>query len=197
MGRAFACAIAVAVAACTAGPAAAGSWLPHPADAEWTYEWSDTAYNPTPTKEKVTVKDQKGVNFTLAWTTQDLANPDDAVVSLGLMAFQETTSGLVNTDWQSTPPPSAFPILCAQLTRCGNSVASVLYQLIWGSRAPLLAEPLLADTTWASRGGADGDVTSVSQYQGIETIAVPAFKDPVTAAKVRTDIAQAGAIGDP
>ena len=29
-------------------------WLPHPADATWTYEWSDSVYNATPTKEKVT-----------------------------------------------------------------------------------------------------------------------------------------------
>ena len=63
------------------------------------------------------------------------------------MAFQDTSSGLVNTDWQSTPPPSAFPILCAQVARCGNSLAGTLYMLIWGTRAPVLAEPLLSGST--------------------------------------------------
>ena len=113
------------------------------------------------------------------------------------MAFQDTSSGLVNTDWQSTPPPSVFPILCAQVARCGNSVAGTLYMLIWGTRAPVLAQPLLSGSTWASRGGADGDVTSFSQYQGREQVTVPAFPEPVMAAKVRSDITQAGALGDP
>ncbi len=197
MGRGLLCALAITVAVIAPGTAAAGSWLPHPADASWTYKWSDTAYNPTTTREKVTVKEQKGLTFTLSWTTQDLDNPADAAQSLGLMSFQETTSGLVNTDWQSSPPPPAFPILCPELAKCGNSVASVLYLLIWGSRAPVLVDPLLVGETWSSKGGASGDVTSVSQYLGREQITVPAFPQPVTAAKVRTDITQAGAIGDP
>ena len=113
------------------------------------------------------------------------------------MAFQETSSGLVNTDWQSTPPPSTFPILCAQVSRCGNSLAGPLYMLIWGTRAPLLSEPLMRGTAWASRGGAEGDVTGLAQYQGTEPITVPAFPMPVTAAKIRTDVTQAGALGDP
>ena len=190
--------IAVVAALFALAPAAAfASWMPHPEGAEWTYEWTDTAYNPTPTKEKVTVKEQKGKSFVLEWDTRSMENPADAAVSLGLMAFQETTTGLINTDWQSTPPPPEFPILCAQVTRCGNSVASSLYMLIWGNRAPLLVEPLLSGAAWASRGGADGDVSSFSQYLGRELITVPAFAEPVLAAKVRTDVTQAGALGDP
>ena len=190
--------VALVAALFALAPAAASaSWMPHPEGAEWTYEWTDTAYNPTPTKEKVTVKEQKGKSFILEWDTRNMENPADAAVSLGLMAFQETTTGLINTDWQSTPPPPDFPILCAQVTRCGNSVASSLYMLIWGNRAPLLIEPLLSGAAWASRGGADGDVSSFSQYLGRELITVPAFAEPVVAAKVRTDITQAGALGDP
>ena len=139
-----------ALALLAPGIANADTWLPHPADATWTYQWTDSLYNTTPTTEKVTVKDQKGANFTLAWTTKDLDNPDDAAQSEGLMAFQETSAGLINTDWQSTPPPTSFPILCASASKCGNSVASVLYQLIWGSRAPILAEPLLVGSTWST-----------------------------------------------
>ena len=52
--------------------AAAGDWLPHPKGASWTYSWKDSEYSPTPTKEKVTVGEQKGDAFTLAWTTEGL-----------------------------------------------------------------------------------------------------------------------------
>jgi hypothetical protein len=197
MGRGVICALLIAIAVIVPGTARADSWLPHPADASWTYEWSDTDYNPVNTKEKVTVKDQTGKTFTLNWTTADLGNPDDAAQTLGLMSFQETTAGLVNTDWQSSPPPPAFPVLCPDVAKCGNSVASVLFQLIWGSRAPVLIDPLLKGETWSSKGGANGDVTSFSEYDGRELVTVPAFPTPVLAAKVRTDITQAGAIGDP
>lgn len=197
MGRGGLCAVLIAIAAILPGTARADSWLPHPADATWTYEWSDTDYNPVNTKEKLTVKDQKAKTFTLNWTTLDLGNPDDAAQSVGLMAFQETTAGLINTDWQSSPPPPAFPVLCSEIAKCGNSVASVLYQLIWGSRAPVLIDPLIKGETWTSKGGANGDVTSISEYEGQELVTVPAFAMPVLAAKVRTDITQAGAIGDP
>lgn len=196
MGRAVLVAFLFAVFAAVPAQAQA-SWLPHPADATWTYEWSDSVHNTTPTKEKITVKEQKGNAFLLEWTTQGLENPADAPQAQGLMAFQETASGVVNTDWQSSPPPLGFPILCAQVTRCGNSLAGTLYLSIWGTRAPVLAEPLLRGTMWPSRGGADGDVTGLSQYQGLERITIPAFPEPVVAAKVRTDITQAGALGDP
>ena len=66
----------LALAGVLAGPAQAdASWLPHPADATWTYEWSDSSYNTTPTKEKVTVKEQNANAFLLEWTTKDLGNP--------------------------------------------------------------------------------------------------------------------------
>jgi hypothetical protein len=199
MGRTLAAAVGAAVVVLAApGLARADDvWLPHAKDAEWTYEWTDSVYSPTPTKEKVTVSQVKGNAFVLSWTTKDVGNPDDTPDSEGLMAFQETSAGLINTDWQSTPPPTTFPILCASASQCGNSTAGTLYQLIWGSRSPVLAEPLVKGMTWSSTGGADSDVTSTSTYLGQEKITVPAFQTPVTAAKVRTEITQAGAIGDP
>ena len=165
----------------------------------WTYEWTDTAYATAPTREKVTVKTVKGSTFTLAWTTEDesLENSDDAVASVGTVSFQETNSGVVNTDWSSNAPPAGFPVLCASATQCGNSLASTYYNLIWGSRSPLLAEPLLKGLTWSSTGGAGNDVTSSSTYLGLERLTVPAFGTPVTAAKVRSEITQTGALGDP
>ena len=69
----------VVVAACglvlaLAAPAGADDWLPHAADATWTYSWTDSVYDTTPTSEKVTVKETKGVSFQLAWTTVDQGN---------------------------------------------------------------------------------------------------------------------------
>ena len=180
-----------------AAPAAASDWLPHPADATWTYTWTDSVYNTTPTKEKVTVKDTKGAAFTLAWTTEGQENPADAPASIGTIAFQDSPGGIINTDWSSNPPPPGFPILCPSISGCGNSLASTFYNLIWGTRVPVLAEPVLRDTSWASTGGARGDVTSSCDYSGTESITVPAFPMPVVAAKVKCEVTQAGALGDP
>jgi hypothetical protein len=111
--------------------------------------------------------------------------------------FQETSSGIVNTDWSSTAPPAEFPILCSSASRCGNSLTSVWYQVIWGSRSPTLALPVVSGASWSSTGGANADVTSTSTYLGQEKVSVPAFPQPVTAAKIRSDVTQAGALGDP
>jgi hypothetical protein len=177
--------------------AGAAGWLPHAADATWTYQWTDSAYNTTPTNEKVTVKSQAGNSFVLAWTTEGADNPPDAPASVGTVAFQETNFGLVNTDWSSNPPPAAFPILCQSLASCGNSLASSYYNVIWGARAPVLAEPLLSGTAWSATGAAQNDVSSSNDYLGVESVTVPAFPAPVLAAKVRSQITQAGALGDP
>src|SRR6266540_4178269 len=198
MGRGGFLSIAAAVLALSlAGVARADDWWPHPADATWTYAWTDSVYNGTPTKEKVTVKEQKNKSFVFSWTTKDLGNSGDAPLSFGDMAFQETTAGLINTDWSSNPPPPDFPILCPQIGGCNNSLASTMYYLIWGSRSPVLAAPLLKEMTWQGVGGAQNDVSSSSTYQGTETVKVPGFPDGVLAAKVRTDTTQAGALGDP
>src|SRR5215207_6378789 len=180
-----------------AAPAGASDWWPHPANATWLYEWTDSAYNGSPTAEKVTVKEQKGASFTLAWTTEDQGNAEGAVASAGQMVFQEASSGLLVADWSSTLPPASFPILCARQSPCGNSLASSLYNLAWGSRTPLLTEPLLRGTAWTATGGAGNDVTSASTYLGTENVTVPAFPMPVLAAKIRSEISQAGALGDP
>ena len=187
---------AAAAALIAAAPAAAGGWLPHPADATWTYQWTDSVYDATPTNEIVKVNSQSGSAFTLAWTTKDAGTPD-APQSDGSVSFQETNLGLVNTDWSSSPPPAAFPILCASLSSCGNSLASTYYDVIWGARAPVLFEPLLKGTSWSSSGGAGNDVASSNDYLGTELVTVPAFAKPVLAAKVRSQITQAGALGDP
>lgn len=176
--------------------ARADDWLPHPADATWTYSWSDTQYLQTPLTEKTTVGSQKGWSFTLHWTTKDLGNASDAPASTGDVDFQETPAGLINTNWSSTPPPADLPILCPTMS-CNNALSSTWYYLIWGGRSPVLAEPLLQGAQWTSTGGAQGDVASSTQYAGQEQVSVPAFPSPVMAAKVVSTITQAGAIGDP
>ena len=188
--------LAAVAAASLAAPSYAGGWLPHPADATWTYQWTDSVYQTTPTNENVTVKSTSGSSFTLAWDTNGAGTPD-APQSSGTVSFQDTNSGILNTDWTSTPPPPTFPILCSSQAQCGNSLASALYNLIWGSRAPLLFEPLLQGTSWNTTGGAANDVTSQNDYLGTEQITVPAFDQPVTAAKIQSTITQAGALGDP
>jgi len=186
-------ALALVAAFVIASPAAADNWLPHPADATWSYSWSDSVWAPTPTTENVTVKSQTGASFVLAWTTGDPATP----TSSGTVSFQDTDSGLNNTDWSSTPPPPSLPILCATASGCGNSLSSTYYDVIWGSRAPVLVEPLVQGETWTGQGGASNDVSATSTYLGQQPVTVPAFPDPVVAAVVRTKITQAGALGDP
>ena len=72
-----------------------------------------------------------------------------------------------------------------------------MYNLIWGARAPVLFEPVLSGTSWNATGGAQNDVTSANDYAGTESITVPAFPMPVVAAKIRSQVTQAGALGDP
>ncbi|MCW2967303.1 MAG: hypothetical protein JWM71_1075 [Solirubrobacteraceae bacterium] len=176
----------------------ADGWWPHPADATWTYAWGDSAYAPSSTLEQVTVKSGADAKaFALGWTTQDLGNPPEAIASQGAVSFNQTASGLQVSDWASTAAAATFPVLCAQLANCGNSLSGALYLVIWGNRSPLLAEPVVDGQTWSSTGGVDGDVTSTSSLVDVEKVQVPAFPDGVEAAKVRSEISQAGALGDP
>ena len=172
-------------------------WLPSADDASWTYEWSNSGYSPVPTKERYTVKQREQTAFRLAWTTEGLGNPDGAARTQGEIDYRRTDAGLVNLNWASTPPPPEFPILCAGVANCSNSVAGVHYLVIWGNRSPVLAEPLVTGTRWSSVGGANSEVSSASRYLGREQVAVPAFPAGVTAAVVESDITQAGALGDP
>jgi hypothetical protein len=189
--------LAAALLAAGSAAAATGSWLPHTKGASWTYSWRDSEYSPAATKEKVTVSASSGDTFTLAWATEGPASSTGAATGPGTVSFQETEAGLVNTTWSSGPPPATFPILCAQAASCGNSLASFYYNVIWGTRRPLLAEPLLQGTSWTSTGGYQNDVAGSSDYLGTQTITVPAFAHPVRAAEIRTEISQVGAIGDP
>lgn len=171
------------------------AWLPSSDTAEWTYSWTDSAYSPTPRTERFTVASRSGNAFQLRW--EEPTPPADATASSGTMDFQRTGAGLVNLNYQSSQPPPSFPILCSSPTGCGNSLAGTYHMLVWGTRSPVLAEPLLKGTRWSSLGGARNDVSSENRYLGTTSVKVPAFPDGVTAAVVQSTITQAGAIGDP
>lgn len=186
-------------------PALADDWLPHPANAQWQYDWTDSTYNPSGTIENVVVQQQKGDDFTLAWADQADTPPAAGTsascpqgADLGWMSFQDASSGLVNTDWSSCPAPSNMPLLCpATVSQCPDSLAGSLYNVIWGDRNPVLSEPLLQGTTWSATGGVEGEVTSTSEYQGIRLVKVPAFPQGVEAVLIKTTIALAdGSEGD-
>jgi hypothetical protein len=193
----FLTAALVALALVFARLAQADDWWPHPPDATWTYLWTDSVYQTTPTKEKVSVLGEMGNAWVLGWTTRDQGNSRGTPLSFGEMAFADTTAGIINTSWTSNPAPPYFPILCPQIGGCNNSLASTLYYVIWGSRSPVLAAPVLRGTTWQGSGGAQNDVSSRSSYEGTVMVTVPAFPRGVLAAKVRTEVTQGGALGDP
>ena len=172
-------------------------WLPSAEGASWTWSWTDSTYAQVRTKEQYMLTGRDGASFRLTWTTEGQGNEDGAVTSNGTVDYRRTDAGLINTNWNGTQPPPQFPILCASASQCGNSVASAHFMLIWGTRSPLIPEPLLAGSAWSTTGGATNDVSSTNRYAGLDRIRVPAFPEGVTAAKVESDITQAGALGDP
>jgi hypothetical protein len=196
---------AVALVLLVAPGAAAGAglddpvnqWLPSSDDATWTYVWTDSVHARTPTREKYTFVKREQTAFRILWTTEEQGNPEGSVPSAGFMDFNRTQAGLINLNWNSVPPPPHFPVLCPSVSECSNSMASTYFMLIWGTRSPVLAEPLLQRTQWGSLGGVSNDVSSQNRYLGRERVVVPAYPQGVTAAKVQSDITQAGAIGDP
>ena len=53
-------ALGCGVAVLAVAPSAfADDWLPHPSDATWTYEWTDSTYNTTPTAEMAQLAGQR------------------------------------------------------------------------------------------------------------------------------------------
>ncbi len=204
----LACVWAVALVGATSS-ALADDWLPHPGGAKWTYFWTDNTYNPNGTVETVTVDPKaQSCGWQLDWTgtinvplgssggsggTQPtISQPDN-----GTMCFFDQTYGLVNTNWAGSSPPINEPPLCASsASGCPNSLASTLYDVIWGNRGPVISEPLLQGTSWTATGGGSGEVTSFNQYLGMGLLKVPAFPNGVVAAMIRTQVALAGTPGD-
>ena len=89
--------------------------------------------------------------FTLAWTTLEQGNPPEAPVSVGTVSFQESPAGLINTDWSSGLPPPTFPILSRGEARATTASRAPITSSS-GERAPVIAAPVVAQTTWSARG---------------------------------------------
>ena len=187
------CAPAAAQAAGVEDPAL--QWLPRTDGAEWVYAWSNSTYSPTPRRERYRVTARRGTSFRVSWSEIDLRA--DEAPGAGFADFNHTDAGLVNTHYQSTQAPPQFPLLCASATQCGNSLAGTYYLMFWGTRSPVVAEPLVAGTRWNAIGGASNEVASANRYAGRETIAVPAFPGGVETARVESDVSHTGALGDP
>ena len=173
----------------------ADQWLPRSDGAEWTYQWTNSEFAPAAQVERYAVTGRSATAFRVRWTQLN-PGPSEPAAG-GTMDFKHTEAGLVNLNYQSTAPPPQFPILCAGATDCGNSLAGAWYLAIWGTRSPVLAEPLLTGTRWNTVGGAANDVASANRYVGRRRIRVPAFPTPVTAAKIESSVTQTGALGDP
>ena len=162
-------------AAALAGPLddPANQWLPRTDGASWTYSWSNSTYQPSPRIEQYTLTARAGTSFRLTWTEPD--PPATETASAGTIDFQHTDTGLVNTNYSSSQPPPRFPILCAQASQCASSLSAAWYMVIWGTRSPVFAEPMLVGTRWSSVGGADNDVASTNHYEGHVRIKVAAL----------------------
>ncbi|MEA2157642.1 MAG: hypothetical protein QOD66_22 [Solirubrobacteraceae bacterium] len=194
--------------------ARADDWFPHYTGSHWTYFWTDSKYNQRGTTEQVSVTTQTGPNgcgWQASWTgdtlipltsgsssssstTPVIDQPDN-----GTMCFQDQGYGLENTDYSGTPPPINEPSLCANggtSGGCASSLGSTLFDVIWGSRNPVISEPLLQGTTWNGTGGGDGSVTSANRYFGMQLVKVPAFPHGIMAAAVQSEIVLAGTNGD-
>ena len=198
-------AVVWASAVIAAAPAMADEWFPHPANATWTYNWVDSEYNPSGTTENVAVVSENasnGCGWNLGWTgttevplggsgSPEIQQPDD-----GTICFRDEDYGLENTDWSASQPPINEPSLCVDPSSCSDSLGSTLFDVIWGSRDPVISEPLLRGTSWTATGGGNGNVTSSNQYLGLQEVKVPAFPHGVIAAAVRSQITLAGTQGD-
>lgn len=195
----LACSLILPVLAAPAGAQGLGDlsdqWLPRSDGAEWTWEWKNSDYSPNPKREKYTLTSRAGALFRITWEQVD-AGPYEQP-SQGTMDFRQADSGLLNVNYQSSQPPPQFPVLCASASDCGNSLAGPYYLLIWGTRSPVLAEPLLKGTRWNSTGGASNDVGSANRYVGRAKISVPAFPAGIDTAVVDSEVTQGGALGDP
>ena len=197
------------IACCCLGAPAiakADDWFPHPPGARWTWSWQDPTYNPNGTTESATIgsqSDPSGCGWDLSWTGDTqiplgngggssgapvIDSPDN-----GTVCFSDQSEGVTNTNWSGDPPPINQPPLCAQPNQCANSLGSSMYDVIWGTRAPVLAEPVLNGDVWTASGG-DGNVaSSLNQYLGVQQVVVPAFPNGVAAAEVRSTISLSGA----
>ena len=86
-------------------------WLPRPDGATWDWAWSDSDYQPKATHEHYTVAARNGAVVPAELEETDAATGDHAGRRQHGLRADRRRAGQHN--YQSTPPPPQFPILCA------------------------------------------------------------------------------------
>jgi hypothetical protein len=131
-------ALAAAIVVCQAAPAQAvglddpaAQWLPRSDGATWIYQWGNSAYSP-PRAERYTMTARSGTGFRVAW--EEFGLRGDEFPANGFADFRHTDAGLINTNFQTTPVPPQFPVLCGTAARCSNTLAGTLFEVMWGTR---------------------------------------------------------------
>ena len=73
-------------------------------------------------------------DFRLGWN--EVGVPADQEPIAGWLDFRASDPGLLNVNYQSTPAPQRFPLLCPTVVLCGNSLSGSLFLTIWGHGRP-------------------------------------------------------------
>ena len=183
-------ALVVAALVVAPGALAADGWLPHPADATWTYQWTDSVYTHDADDREGHRQGRPRARRSRSPGRRDgLDNPAEAPSSTtGRSSSRTRTPGLVNTDWSSNAPPPSFPVLCAHAGELRQLPREHATTTSSGARArPCSPSRCSRGRRGRARAARSNDVSSTSTYLGTEQVTVPAFRRPVIAAKVRSD----------
>ena len=93
-----------------------------------------------------------GSSFMLAWTTDGLATARRAAERRHHLVSGHELRPRQHRLAEHAASELRFRFCARRSGQCGNSLASAYYNVIWGSRAPVLAEPLLAGLSWSTTG---------------------------------------------
>ena len=169
-------------------------WLPRSDGAQWTYEWTDNQFSPAKRVERYASRAQRTA-FRVQWSQARTGGVRRSVQRRH--GLQPDRRGAGQRQLPEHGAAAAVPDPVRGSRRLRQQPGGRLYLLIWGTRSPVLAEPLLTGTRWNTVGGAGDDVASRNRYVGRAKVSVPAFPAPLDAAMVESSVTQTGALGDP
>ena len=112
-------------------------------------------YNTTPTNENVTVKSQARARASRSpGRPRTRATRPTRRRASARSSFQETNSGLVNTDWSSNPPPPSASRSCARRSRSAATASRARSTTSSGARARRCSPSRCSHgTSWTPTGG--------------------------------------------
>jgi hypothetical protein len=102
------------------------------------------------------VKEEKGDSNSSR--VDDRRQPAGTTTSTGTVSFEDTSLGLVNTDWASSPPPPTFPVYLHAGSFVQEQPRERLQRDL-GTRSPTLVEPL-SGASWSTTGATRNDVAA-------------------------------------